>query len=212
MFFVLTTSVPTVAENLFINIDVDGSLDAQIHDLEISATIAGSVGLVGDIPHGESTVWFSTEGSVDGVGFRSILTLISKGWILMTAAGETAAGESLDIRSLLYAMRQSLIPLKAGDLLEGVHHTVVRIGESVNVYRGEFFGTLVGRLAPAETKGTIRLTGTGSFYLTGVRVSEAGPTDYPETIPLNDPDLPDVFLETIDEFFDLPFAQESQDI
>lgn len=104
-------------------------------------------------------------------------------------------------------MRQSLIPLKAGDLFEGVHHTVVRIGESVNVYRGEFFGTLVGRLAPAETKGTIRLTGTGSFYLTGVRVSEAGPTDYPETIPLADPDLLDVFLETIDEFFDLPFAQ-----
>lgn len=99
MFSILTTSVPTVAENLFINIDVDGSLDAQIHGLEVSATIAGSVGLVGDIPHGESTVWFSTEGSVDGVGFRSILTLISKGWILMTAAGETADGELLDIRS-----------------------------------------------------------------------------------------------------------------
>ena len=115
---VLAVARCAMAENLSINLDVAGSLDAQFHGLEISATIAGEVGLVGDISHGESTVWFSTEGSVNGVGFRSILTLISKGWILMTAAGQTADGESIDIRSLLYALRQSLIPLKAGDLLD----------------------------------------------------------------------------------------------
>ncbi len=205
---VLAVACCAMAENLFINIDVAGSLDAQFHGLEISATIEGKVGLVGDISHGESTVWFSTEGSVNGVGFRSILTLISKGWILMTAAGQTADGEAIDIRSLLYAVRQSLIPLKAGDLLGGVHHTVIQIGEFADVYWGEFAGTLVGGLAPAETEGTIRLSGTGSFHLTGKLVPEGDSADYPETIPLNDPDLPAAFLQTIEEFFDPLFAQE----
>ncbi|MEE8594035.1 MAG: hypothetical protein V3T03_07910 [Candidatus Bipolaricaulota bacterium] len=209
---VLAVTCCAIAENLSINLDVAGSLDAQFRGLDITATIVGEIGLVGDIPHGESAVWLSTEGSIDGVGHRSILTLISKGWILMTAAGQTADGESIDIRSLLYAVRQSLIPLKAGDLFEGVHHTVIQIGESVAVYWGEFAGTLVGGLAPAEIEGTIRLSGTGSFHLTGKLAPEADSADYPETIPLDDPDLPAAFLQTIEEFFDPLFAQESQDI
>lgn len=209
---VLAVACCVMAENLSINLDVVGSLDAQFHGLEISATIAGDIDLVGNIPYGESAVWFSADGSVNGVGFRDILTLISKGWILLSATGETADGEPIDIRSLLYALRQSLIPLKAGDLFEGVHHTVIQTGESVAVYWGEFAGTLVGGLAPAETEGTIRLSGTGSFHLTGKLVPEADSADYPETIPLDDPDLPEAFLQTIEEFFDVPFAQESQDI
>ena len=212
MFLVLATSIPIVAEDLFINIDADGNLDAQLHGLEISATITGDVGIVGYIPYGESTVWFSTEGSANGVGFRSILTLTSKGWILLSATGETPDEESIDMRSLLYAMRQSLIPLKAGDLFEGVHHTVIRIGESVNVYWGQFAGTLVGGLAPAEIEGTIRLSGSGSFYLSGKRIPNASPTGCPGTIPLDDPDLPAAFLQAIQEFFDPLFAQECQDI
>ena len=209
---ILAVAHCAMAENLFINIDVAGSLDARFHGLELFATITGDVGLVGDISHGESTAWFSTEGSVNGVGFRSILTLISKGWILLSATGQTANKESIDIRSLLYAVRQSLIPLKAGDLFEGVHHTVIRIGGSVAVYWGEFAGTLVGGLAPAEIEGTIRLSGIGSFHLTGKLVPEADSADYPGTIPLDDPDLPEGFLQTIEEFFDPLFAQEPQDI
>lgn len=205
---ILAVAHCAMAENLFINIDVAGSLDARFRGLEISATITGDVGLVGNISRGEFTAWFSTEGSVNGVGFRSILTLISKGWILLSATGQTANEESIDIRSLLYALRQSLIPLKAGDLFEGVHHTVVRTGGSVAVYWGEFAGTLVGGLAPAEIEGTIRLSGTGSFHLTGKLVPEADFADYPGTIPLDDPDLPEGFLQTIEEFFDPLFAQE----
>jgi len=197
-----------MAENLSINLDVVGRLDAQFHGLEISATITGDIGLVGNIPYGESAAWFSADGSVNGVGFRSILTLISKGWILMTAVGHTADGEPIDIRSLLYALRQSLIPLKAGDLFEGVHHTVIQIGESINVYWGEFAGTLVGGLAPAETEGTIRLSGTGSFHLTGKLVPEAGCADYPGTIPLDDPDLPEGFLQAVKEIFSSSSVRE----
>ena len=208
IFLVLAVARCAIAENLSINLDVAGILDAQFHGLEISATIEGEIGLVGDIPHGESKVWFSADGSVNGVGFRDILTLINKGWILLSATGKAADGEPIDIRSLLYALRQSLIPLKAGDLLEGVHHTVIQIGESVAVCWGEFAGTLVGGLAPAETEGTIRLSGTGSFHLTGKLVPEADSADYPETIPLDDPDLPAAFLQTIEEFFDPLFAQE----
>ena len=212
MFLVLATSIPMLADDLFINIDANGNVDAQLHGLEISATITGDVDIVGYISHGESTVWFSTEGSVNGVGFRSILTLISKGWILLSTTGQTANEEPIGIRSLLYAVRQSLIPLKANDLFEGVHHTVILIGESVNVYWGEFAGTLMGGLAPAEIEGTIRLSGSGSFYLSGEWIPNESPTYYPGTIPLDDPDLPAAFLQTIEEFFDPLFAQEPQDI
>lgn len=205
---VLAVACCVMAENLSINLDVVGRLDAQFHGLEISATITGDIGLVGNIPYGESAAWFSADGSVNGVGFRSILTLISKGWILMTAVGHTADGEPIDIRSLLYALRQSLIPLKAGDLFEGVHHTVIQIGESINVYWGEFAGTLVGGLAPAETEGTIRLSGTGSFHLTGKLVPEAGCADYPGTIPLDDPDLPEGFLQAVKEIFSSSSVRE----
>lgn len=205
---ILTVARCVMAEDLSINLDVAGNLDAQFHGLEISATLTGEVGLVGDLPYEESTVWFSTEGSINGVGHRSILTLINKGWILMTAAGHAADGEPIDIRSLLYALRESLIPLKAGDLFEGVHHTVIQIGESIDVYWGEFAGTLAGGLAPAETEGTIRLSGTGSFHLIGKLVPEADSADYPGTIPLDDPDLPEGFIQTVGEFFNLPLAQE----
>ncbi|MFC2105483.1 hypothetical protein ACFLS0_01880 [Candidatus Bipolaricaulota bacterium] len=205
---ILTVVHCTMAENLSINLDVAGNLDAQFHGLEISATIAGEVSLVGDIPHERSTIWFSAAGAIDGMGFRSILTLINKGWFLLSATGKTADGEPIDIRSLLYALRESLIPLKAGDLFEGVHHSVIQIGESINVYWGEFAGTLVGGLAPAETEGTLRLAGTGSFYLSGKWVPDASPADFLGTIPLDDPDLPAAFLQTIDEFFNLPLAQE----
>ena len=206
---ILVVAHCAMAENLSINLDVAGSLDAQFHGLEISATIAGEVSLVGDIPYERSTIWFSAAGTIDGMGFRSILTLINKGWILLSATGKTADGEPIDIRSMLYALRQSLIPLKAGDLFEGVHHTVIQIGESINVYWGEFAGTLAGGLALAETEGTIRLSGTGNFHLAGEWVPEADATDYPGTIPLDDPDLASAFLQTIGEFFSLPFAQEA---
>ena len=208
MFLVLTTSVSTVAENLFVNIDASGILDAMFHGLKISATITGDVGLSGDIPYGESTVWFSAEGSAYGVGFRDILVSTSKGWIVLSATGQTADGEPIVIRTLLYTLRQSLIPLKADDLFEGVHHTVIQINESVNAYWGEFAGTLAGGLAPAETEGTIRLAGNGSFYLSGRQVPEARPDDFPSTIPLDDPNLTEAFLQTVDSFFNLPITQE----
>ena len=66
---------------------------------------------------------------------------------------------------------------------------------------GEFAGTLVGGLAPAETEGTIRLSGDGSFHLSGEWVPAASSSDYPETIPLDDPNLSEEFLQAIAEMF-----------
>jgi hypothetical protein len=138
--------------------------------------------------------------------------LISKGWIVLSATGQTAYGQPINIRSLFYALHQGLLPLQSGDLFEGVHHTVIQIGEFVEVYWGEFAGTLVGRLVPSGIEGTIRLSGSGDFHLSGERVLEASPSDFPITIPLEDPDLPAAFLQAIAGFFDLPFVQELQDI
>jgi len=212
MFLFLTISVSAVAKTLSINIDASGNIDAKFHGLKISASIVGDAGLVGDISYGESTVWFSAEGSAYGEGFHDILVLTSKGWIVLSATGQTADGEAIVIRALLYALRQSVIPLKADDLFEGVHHTVIQINESINVYGGEFTGTLAGGLAPAETEGILRLSGRGSFHLMGEWIPEAVSDDYPGNIPLDDPDLSEAFLQTIDEFFNPPLAQQSQDI
>jgi len=208
MLCVLVASVPTIAESLSINLDVDGGLDAQLHGLMFSATIEGEVDLVGKVPCNDSIIWLPATGSIVGVGYYSILELVTRGWFLMTVSGQTEGGESVILRSLLFASRQRLVPLPAGDLFEGVHHTVIQIGESADVYWGEFSGTLAGGLAPAETDGTIRLTGRGSFYLAGERVPEANRVGYPDTIPLDDPNLPEGFLQALDAFFDLPFAQD----
>ena len=212
MLCVLVASVPTVAESLSINIDVDGDLDAQLHGLMFSATIEGDVDLVGNVPCDEDMIWFSAAGSIFGVGFYSLLELTTNGWILMKVYGSTADERAIDIRSLLYSSRQNVIPLKAGDLFEGVHHTVIQIGESADVYWGEFSGTLVGGLAPAETEGTIRLTGRGSFYLAGERVPGASSVNFPETIPLDDPDLPDAYLQIINRFFNPRIEQEPRPV
>jgi len=209
---ILAVSHCAIAESLFINIEATGRLDAKFHSLKISASIVGDVGLVGNISYGESTVWFSAKGRAYGTGSRDILVLTSKGWIVLHATGQTADGETIVIRMLLYALRQSLIPLKADDLFEGVHHTVIQTNESINVYEGEFAGTLTGGLAPADIEGTIRLSGRASFNLIGEWIPEALSDDYPGSIPLDDPDLSEDFLQTIDEFFNSSLTQESQDI
>lgn len=208
----LATSVPMVAESLSINLDVNGGIDAWLHGLEILASIQGEVALVGDVMCDEGIVWLSATGIITGAGFYSILELMTRGWILMAAAGQTNRGESIVLRSLLYAAWQNLIPLQVGDLFKGVHHTVIQIGEFLEVYWGEFAGTLEGGLAPAETEGTIQLAGSGNFHLLGEQVLEASPAIVPKNIPLDDPDLPAAFLQAIGEFFNLPFTQELQDI
>ena len=201
-----------IANILSINIDASGNIDAKFHGLKISASIVGDAGLVGDISYRESTVWFSAEGSAYGEGFYDILVLTSMGWIVLSATGQTVDGEPIIIRTLLYALRQGVIPLKAGDLFEGVHHTVIQINESINIYGGKFTGTLEGGLAPAETEGILRLSGRGSFHLLGEWIPEAHSNDYPGSIPLDDPDLSEEFLRIIDGFFNPPFTQQSQDI
>ncbi|MFC2078413.1 hypothetical protein ACFLSZ_00365 [Candidatus Bipolaricaulota bacterium] len=197
MLFFLLTSPCVVAADLFINIDAAGSLDARFHGLDILATIAGEGALVGDVSRGGSSIWLSASGVVAGVGHRNILSLVTKGWIVMSAFGATEDSEPVTIRCLLYASRQRLIPLQADDLIEGVHHTVIQVGESISVYWGEFAGTLAGGLAPTETSGTIRLSGSGSFYLSGEWVSDASCDAFSDAIPLDDPDLPATFLQII---------------
>ena len=205
---VLAASGDVIAEDLSIHLDVGGGLDAWLDALSFCATIDGNVNLVGDVPCEDGMIWISATGSIIGTGFYNLLELMTTGWVLMTAIGRTEGEDVVVFRSLLYASSQSSIPLRAGDLFEGVHHTVIQIGKSVSVYWGEFAGTLVGGLAPAETEGTIRLAGSGNFLLSGERETEASSTDYSSTIPLDDPNLTQAFLQTIAAFFDLPIAQE----
>lgn len=206
---IVAASLLVTGQDLFINMDVSGGLDAQFQGLEILAAIAGNVDLVGDITCTEPSVWMSATGAGEGVGLRDILSLTTKGWILISAEGVTVDTDPIHIRSLLYASRQSLIPLQADDPINGVHHTVIQIGGDIRVYWGEFTGTLAGGLVPSGTIGIIRLTGSGSLQLTGEWIPEETPASFPDSISLDDPDLPDVFLQTIDDFFDLPEVSET---
>jgi len=208
MCFLMVLSASLFAGSLSIQLDVGGGLDVWLDGLLFSASIDGDVDLVGDVPFEDDMVWISATGSVTGIGFYSPLELVTGGWILMTAVGQADGGESVIFRSLLYASRHSLVPLQAGDLFEGIHHTVIQIRGVADVYWGEFAGTVTGGLAPSETEGTIRLAGSGSFCLSGERVPEASADDYPWTIPLSDPNLTEAFLQTINAFFDLPSEQE----
>lgn len=206
MLVLMMAFISATAGNLALHLQVDGGLDARLDGLLFSATIDGNLDLVGDVPCDDGVVWISAMGSITGIGFYSFLELMTNGWILLTAEGITDRGDVVVFRSLLYASRQSLVPLKAGDLFEGVHHTMIQVGGATDVYWGEFTGTLVGGLAPMETEGSIRLTGSGNFSLLGQRIPEARPDDYPLSIPLDDPNLTEAFLQAIDAFFDLPIA------
>ena len=202
--FLLTVFMMTTAGDLSIHLEVGGGLDAWLAGLSFSAAIDGSVDLVGDVPCEDGVVWISATGSLVGIGCHSFLELMTTGWILITASGRTAEEEEVVFRSLLYASHHSLVPLQAGDSFEGVHHTVLQIGDAIAVYEGEVTGTVVGGLAPAGTEGTIRLAGSGNFILSGQRMPEANPNDFPLLIPLDDPNLTEAFLQTLDAFFDLP--------
>jgi hypothetical protein len=194
----------TTAGDLSIHLEVGGGLDAWLTGLSFSAAIDGSVDLVGDIPCDDGMVWISATGGLVGIGCHSFLELTTTGWLLMTASGRTTDEKEVVFRSLLYASHQSLVPLQAGDSFKGVHHTVIQIGDAIAVYEGEVTGTVVGGLAPAKTEGTIRLEGSGTFALTGQRIPEANPNGSPLLIPLEDPNLTEAFLQTLDAFFDLP--------
>jgi hypothetical protein len=185
----------------------DGGLDAWIDGFAFSAAIDGSVDLVGDVPCDDGMVWISATGSLVGIGCHSFLELTTTGWILMTASGRTAEEEEVVFRSLLYISHQSLVPLQAGGVFMGVHHTVIQVGDAIAVYEGEVTGTVEGGLAPAETEGSIRLAGSGSFKLLGERIPEASSGCYPETIPLSHPNMSEEFLQLIHAVFDSSLAQ-----
>jgi len=93
--------------------------------------------------------------------------------------------------------------LQAGDSFEGVHHTVVQIGDLVTVYGGGFDLAVSGGLAPSITEGTIRLAGSGYFNVIGKQLDGANPMDYCISIPLDDPILTEDFLDSIVAFFEL---------
>ncbi|MCK5584933.1 hypothetical protein KAJ02_02565, partial [Candidatus Bipolaricaulota bacterium] len=127
MCFLMVMSSSLFAGSLSIQLDVGGGLDVWLDGLLFSATIDGDVDLVGDVPFEDDMVWISATGSVTGIGFYNPLELMTSGWILMTAVGKTDGGESVIFRSLLYASRHSLVPLQAGALFEGIHHTVIQV-------------------------------------------------------------------------------------
>lgn len=189
----LAFSCGTCAQAFSADIVGTGTLVAWLSGLELVASIAGGVQVVGEAELGGESVSFSVDGTLHGFGVRGIVTLISEGWIGYVASGLAAGDEPIEIRGLLYVWRKSLIPLQAGDVLVGTQHAVIVFRGEAHSFSGEFSGTVEGALEPAETPGTIQLGGTGTVHLDGM------PEGLPASIPLDHPALTPEFLQYVDE-------------
>ncbi len=170
-----------------------GTLVAWLSGLEFHATITGEIQLTGETALGGVVLPFSAEGTFYGFGVRGIVTLISEGWIGYAAEGRSAGGEPIEIRGLLYVKRESLIPLRAGDVLVGTQYALIAFGDETRSFRGEFTGAVEGALETAETPGTLQLGGKGNVHL------EGEPGGFPASIPLDHPALPPEFLQYLAE-------------
>jgi len=193
LFVAFLSSVAAFDEPLAANVRGSGTLVAWIFGLDFHATIAGELRLSGELLVDDEAVPFSAEGTLRGFGVRSIVTLISEGWVVYAAAGTAATGEPIEVRGLLHARRKSLIPLQAGDVFVGAQFAVVDLRGKERSFVGEFSGAVDGGLAPSDRPGTIQLNGIGTFRLTG----EPGP--FPGSIPLDHSDLPVEFLRYVAE-------------
>jgi hypothetical protein len=191
----------TASEDLSFDLDASGVLGARLHGFAFCATIEGEGLVSGTVPCGVDQVYLASTSTVTGVGFYNLLDLGAKAWLLSETSGTTQDQVGFSIRSLAYITRQTLTPLKAGDIFEGVHHTAIQIGDTLDIYWGCFSGTLSGGLSATGAEGILQLTGSGCFHLSGERIDGAGASDLPTSIPLDDPDLPVDFLRAIEEAF-----------
>jgi hypothetical protein len=210
----LASSGIAASQDLSIDLEAEGGLNALFRGLDILASIAGSVDLVGSLSSEDLVTDFSSSGRASGVGIHHVLLLLSKGWILWAAKGVTALQCPIDIRCLLYVPPHPLISIQAGDSIEGVHYLAIQSDGAVETYEGTWTGTVVGGLAAPEVAGTIRLTGNIHIHLQGHKSSDALPLDFPENIPLEDPDIGEEFLDDVAAAFDFsnPWAaHEEQD-
>ena len=199
----IAVSVSLSAGDLVLKLHVDGGLDVWLQQLAFSAAIDGCVDVSGNVSCDGGMLWLLATGRALGVGYYNPLELMTRGWVLLEATGRADGGDRIVIRSLLYASQQSLVPLQAGDSFEGVHHTVVQIGDLVTVYGGGFDLAVSGGLAPSIAEGTIRLAGSGYFNVIGKQLDGASPMDYCTSIPFDDPILTEDFLDSIVAFFEL---------
>jgi hypothetical protein len=189
----LAFSCGTCAQAFSADVVGTGTLIAWLSGLELVASITGRIQLTGEAMLGGQSVGFSAEGTVRGFGVRGIVTLISEGWIGYVASGFAANDEPIEISGLLYAMRKSLIPLRAGDVFVGAQHAVIVFRGEAHSFGGEFSGSVEGALQPSETPGTIQLGGTGTVHL------EAKPGGLPTSILLDHPALTPEFLQYVAE-------------
>ena len=190
---VVTFSGSTCAEPFFADVVGTGTLVAWLSGLELLASITGRIRLAGEAELGGESVSFSVDGTLHGFGVRGIVTLISEGWIGYVASGLAASDEPIEIRGLLHARRKSLVPLQAGDVFVGTQRAVIVFRGEAHSFCGEFSGTVEGGLEPAETPGTIQLSGAGTVHL------EAKPGGLPASIPLDHPALTPEFLQYVAE-------------
>jgi len=173
-----------------VDLAASGTLDAWISGWDLVASIEGEIRLTGAILVDGRLVRLEAEGDLFGFGVRGITTIASEGWLGYTAQGATADGEPIEICGLLYGKRETLLPLRAGDLLVGVHRAAIRFRNETHRFCGAFSGTVDGGLEPAETWGTIQFSGTGVARLDDDPAAA-------QTIPLDHPALPIEFLEYV---------------
>jgi hypothetical protein len=194
-------------ETLSIDIEASGSADVRFVGLDIAAVVVGDVDLTASLTSDSGIVRLSATGAVSGDAIHHSLTWVGKGWIVLAAIGQTTTGEPVSLVSLLFASRQNLVLLQSGDPIEGAQHTVIDVAGDREVFHGTFAGTLAGGLAPSQSPGTIRLSGSGTLLLSGASVPEAESYDFPDVIPLDDPDLPGDLLALIRQLFGCPPPQ-----
>lgn len=197
----LCMGATAMGDQLSLDLAASGDLDAKLQGLSFYATLEGNGTVEGTVSCGDKRISLASGSDVIGVGVYDILNLETKGWILASAAGVTANEQAFIIRSIAYILRQDVTPLKVGDLLEGVHQTIIQIGEVVETYRGSFSGTLTGGLSTTSSSGLLQLVGSGRFTFSGESISSTCDERFPSSIPLDDPDLPAEFLDTISETF-----------
>ncbi|TFH11219.1 MAG: hypothetical protein E4H08_01865 [Candidatus Atribacteria bacterium] len=201
MVLVFAVTGVAASDDLSLDLDASGFLDARLCGLAFSATIEGEGFVAGTADCGDEQISLASESTVYGVGFYNILSQGAKAWLLSVASGMSSDEQDFSVRSLAFIARQTLTPLKSGDIFEGVHHTVIQMGGMVHIYWGRFSGTLAGGISLAGTGGGLQLTGSGVFHLSGERIEGACAADLPTSIPLDDPELPADFLRAIAEAF-----------
>jgi len=177
----------------------EGIVLVGLSEFGLSASLEGPAQWAGEVAHDDEPTTFSAEGTFRGFGVHDLLTNVTEAWLVYSAIGETGLGTSIDIRGLLHVKSESLIPLKAGDRVVGIHYTLLDLGGEVLGFVGEFEAAAAGEVVPGDAPLSLRLIGSASVHLAAEAIELSD--EIAASIPLDHPALPAGFLDYITALF-----------